>query len=383
MERKISVNKRIGAMENGNLFLSIIVPAYNVEKYIKQCVESILAQKFRDYELILVDDGSTDNTGKICDEYAEQDDRVHVIHKENEGLVSARKAGIAVAAGEYVAYVDGDDWVEEEMFHRLCECAITQKADIVIADFYCAYVDKNDKATQGMRQGKYSKEDLNREVYPRMLCVGEYFSFGFLPCVWGKVFKRSLLLPNQACVDNRIKLGEDAACLYPTLLDADSIFYLKGEYLYFYRIRESSMSHAISRSYYTDEIIILINGMEKQFEKHRSMRSVLQKQLWLYACYMFDNMVSACLNFKTIFFSRDLKKNLLLIAESSIGKELVGFYKAVRTSSRMKRILRLMEKWSLKSKISLYLFWKYEKVQASVINGRMNKNQTCHEVELR
>ena len=99
-------------------FLSIIVPAYNVENYIRQCVDSILNQHFTDFELLLVDDGSKDGTGRICDDYAKNDIRVRVIHKQNGGLVSARKAGITEAQGEYVAYVDGDDWVAEEMFER-------------------------------------------------------------------------------------------------------------------------------------------------------------------------------------------------------------------------------------------------------------------------
>ncbi len=184
-------------MENKIPFLSIVVPAYNVENYIRECVDSILAQDFTDFELLLVDDGSRDGTGEICDGYAKNDARVHVIHKENGGLVSARKAGLAKARGEYAAYVDGDDWVSAHMFGTLCECAVTQTADIVIADFISAYPEKEAETTQNMRGGRYSKEELIQEVYPHMLCKGEYFSFGFLPCVWGKIFKRSLLEPIQ------------------------------------------------------------------------------------------------------------------------------------------------------------------------------------------
>ena len=156
-------------MENTVPFLSIIVPAYNVENYIKQCVDSILAQSFTDFELLLVDDGSKDSTGKICDEYALKDTRVQVIHKQNGGLVSARKAGLAEAKGEYAAYVDGDDWIAEDMFQKLCECAIMQKVDVVVADFLCAYPDKEVKTTQNMRQGRFTKEELCKEVYPLSL----------------------------------------------------------------------------------------------------------------------------------------------------------------------------------------------------------------------
>ncbi len=348
-------------MENTMPFLSIIVPAYNVEKYIKQCVDSILAQSFKDFELLLVDDGSKDSTGIICDEYARHDARVRVIHKQNGGLVSARKAGLTEAKGVYAAYVDGDDWVAEEIFEKLCRCAIEQNVDVVIADFYSAYEDKNVETTQQMRAGKYTKEELLQEVYPEMLCKGEYFSFGFMPCVWGKIFRTGLLAEKQMLVDNGIRLGEDAACFYPVLLDANSIYYLKEQYLCYYRIRQSSMSHSVAKSFYTDGILRLINGMKEQFEKHVELQSVLHEQLCLYAGYMIDNMLTTCLDFKMIFFSKEFRAQLKIIAESTVGQEVIAYGRVNRLSSRMKRILKYMEKGSFCTKMDLYLFWKYEK----------------------
>ena len=95
--------------------ISIIVPIYKVEKYIRQCVDSIINQTYEDIEIILVDDGSPDNCPQICDDYAKTDSRVKVIHKENGGIMSARKAGLKVATGEYIGFVDGDDWIEADM----------------------------------------------------------------------------------------------------------------------------------------------------------------------------------------------------------------------------------------------------------------------------
>ena len=349
-------------MKSTEPFLSIIVPAYNVENYIKQCIDSILAQTFTDFELILVDDGSKDSTGEICDAYAGKDARVRVIHKQNGGLVSARKAGLAEAVGEYAAYVDGDDWIAEDMFQRLCECAIMQKVDVVIADFLSAYTDKEVKTTQNMREGRYSKEELETEVYPHMLCKEEYFSFGFFPCVWGKIFKRCLLLPNQMQVDESIRLGEDAACLYPLLLDADSIYYLKEQYLCYYRIRQSSMSHSVAKSFYTEGILKLIDGMKVQFAKHTELWEILQRQLWLYACYMFDNMITPCIGFNNLFLKRKLKKEFEDIRKSQVGQETIMYCKGIRTSSRMKRILRAFENLGFKEKLNLYMFVTYERI---------------------
>ena len=252
-------------MESTVPFLSVIVPAYNVENYIKQCVDSILTQSFTDFELLLVDDGSKDSTGRICDDYAAKDVRVRVIHKQNGGLVSARKAGIAEAKGEYVAYVDGDDWIAPEMFDNLCAAARKEDADIVISDFMIARESSQEPLTQNMTGGCYDKKAMREQIYSRMLCNGEYFSFGFQPSLCSKLFRRSLLLPGQFKVKENIKLGEDAACFYPTILDAEKVVYLKGGYYYFYRMRETSISHAIVRSLYTDEILTLINHLQECF----------------------------------------------------------------------------------------------------------------------
>src|SRR4051794_4889210 len=110
--------------------ISIVVPVYKVEKYIKRCVDSILAQTYQDFELILVDDGSPDNCGKICDSLAKQDKRIKVIHKENGGLSTARNAGIDVAVGEYIGFVDSDDWVTKDMFEYLLNLIEDNECDI-------------------------------------------------------------------------------------------------------------------------------------------------------------------------------------------------------------------------------------------------------------
>lgn len=349
----------------GNIvpFLSVIVPAYNVENYIKQCVDSILTQSFTDFELLLVDDGSKDGTGRICDDYAAKDVRVKVIHKQNGGLVSARKAGITEAKGEYVAYVDGDDWIAPEMFENLCAAVQKEDADIVISDFIIARESSQEPLTQNMAGGCYDKKALCEQIYPRMLCNGEYFSFGFQPSLCSKLFRRSLLLPRQLKVKENIKLGEDAACFYPSILDAEKVVYLKGDCYYFYRMRETSISHAIVKSFYTDEILTLINHLQECFVFHAELWTILQGQLWLYACYMFDNMITPCLTFGNLFLNKTLKQEFCKIRDSQIGQEMIKYCESVRTSSRAKQILRVIEQGKIGDKINLYLFWKYETIK--------------------
>jgi glycosyltransferase involved in cell wall biosynthesis len=122
--------------------ISIIVPVYNVEKYLNKCVDSILNQTFKDFELILVDDGSPDNSGAICDQYAKEDTRVRVIHKENGGLSSARNAGIEVAQGKFLGFVDSDDYIAEDMYELLYNNILREDADLSVCGIYHVYEGK-------------------------------------------------------------------------------------------------------------------------------------------------------------------------------------------------------------------------------------------------
>ena len=121
--------------------VSVIVAVYNVENYLKKCVDSLLAQTKEDLEIILVDDGSTDSSGQICDNYAREDERILVVHKENGGLTSAWKAGIDIATSEYVGFVDSDDWVDRDMYEKLCASAERCHSDIVICGLVYEYED--------------------------------------------------------------------------------------------------------------------------------------------------------------------------------------------------------------------------------------------------
>ena len=114
--------------------LSVIVPVYNTEKYLRVCIDSILAQTFTDFELILVDDGSEDSSGSICDEYAAKDTRVQVIHQTNGGVTNARKNGVRRACGKYFSFIDSDDWIHPEMFERMVEKCVEANADVVVCD---------------------------------------------------------------------------------------------------------------------------------------------------------------------------------------------------------------------------------------------------------
>ena len=152
--------------------VSVIVPVYNAEKYLQECVDSILRQTLADLELILVDDGSTDSSPAICDRYAEQDARVKVIRQANAGLSAARNRGIEVAAGEWVAFVDSDDFVDKNMFEQMYLYAKNNKYDIVVCDTINVY---NDKQSYRISNLKYSDDDVkNYIISPPMACIRIY-----------------------------------------------------------------------------------------------------------------------------------------------------------------------------------------------------------------
>ncbi len=168
IERKNDMNPKI----------SIIVPVYNVEKYIHKCVDSILNQTFKDFELILIDDGSTDSSGKICDEYGELDERVIVIHKENGGQSTARNAGINIARGEYIGFVDSDDWIEVDMYKILYDTCVYNDADMCLTGV-------NEVDEGGIVRYKYIPKDI---IFSDILKRAH---------PWNKLFRRELFLNNN------------------------------------------------------------------------------------------------------------------------------------------------------------------------------------------
>ena len=158
--------------------LSIIVPVYNVERYIDKCIKSILDQTFKDFELILVDDGSIDNSGEICDEYIKKDSRVKVIHKKNGGLAAARNTGLIMARGDYVGFVDSDDWIEPNMFSNLYASCVKNGADISVI---------------GVREVDEDGSCLN-EYIPSDISFSEILKRAY---AWNKLFKKELFINNN------------------------------------------------------------------------------------------------------------------------------------------------------------------------------------------
>ncbi len=163
--------------------ISIIVPVYKVERYLKKCLDSILVQTFSDFELILIDDGSPDNSGKICDEYAKKDSRIVVIHKENQGAAMARNVGLDRARGEYIGFVDSDDWIEKDMYELLYSLCKQYDCDIVNCSSIICY--KN----RVVVNGGHSFVIHDQHEAMKTLLIGEMYD----ECLWTKLIKREII----------------------------------------------------------------------------------------------------------------------------------------------------------------------------------------------
>lgn len=243
--------------------ISIVVPIYNIERYAGICIESLIKQTYRNIEIILVDDGSTDRSPAICDLYAGKDDRIVVIHKKNGGLVSARKAGVAAATGKYIGHVDGDDWVEPDFYEVLHKAAVRSRADIVCAGFSRDLFSQRVKCTNSVLDGLYEGSSLER-LYENMLTYDSDFTIGVSTYVWNKLFKAEIAKKVQERVDERISIGEDAAVTYPAFLEAERV-YICDNSSYHYRQREGSM-------------LKLHTGFEEEMEKIRYMYKFMRKE---------------------------------------------------------------------------------------------------------
>lgn len=238
--------------------ISVIVPVYNVEKYLHRCINSILAQTFTDFELLLIDDGSKDNSGKICDEYAEKDKRIRVFHKENGGVASARQLGIEEARGEYSIHADGDDWVEPLMLEEMYNTIMQDKSDMLIADYF---VDKDGTSTY-IKQSIDSKDSL--EILKAIL-KGE-----LMGSLWHKLIRHSLYKEYNANFIRGIDYCEDVLLLTQLLIRNIKVSFLHQSFYHYDMSNINSITRCYSKNTYElrKKFVLTLNYLlSDSFEK--------------------------------------------------------------------------------------------------------------------
>ncbi len=221
--------------------VSIIVPIYNVEKYVEKCILSIINQTYNNLQIILVDDGSTDASGEICDFYAEKDQRIKVIHQKNAGLVCARKRGLKEAKGQYIGFVDGDDYIDKIMYEEMLDAILESKADFVHTGYF---VEKGAiiKTSLDYESKVYDIRDSRKQfLYDFIIDISQDSRMGF--SIWSKLFKRDLIIKCYQKIPDNQSYGEDVLALYRCILESD-VIYLKRKSYYHYVYRNDSMTNS-------------------------------------------------------------------------------------------------------------------------------------------
>jgi len=264
--------------------ISIIVPVYKVEKYIDKCINSILNQTYKKLEIILVDDGSPDNSGKICDSFAKQDNRIKVIHKENGGVSSARNKGLEVASGQWITFVDSDDWIENDFCELLLNNAITYNADIVLCGYNRVTLSGVDKIRNTNKiieidENEYLKNVLNPQT-----------GFGFCHM---KLYKHK-------CIKNiefkeGLPVGEDALFNEQISKKIKKAIFLEKS-LYNYRINDDSVVRRFDKNYTKKYLESMKITKEYIFENYKENKEIIQNYYNFVAYHVLLVTVNYCYN---------------------------------------------------------------------------------------
>ena len=227
--------------------ISIIVPVYNAENYLKKCVDSLVNQTYRNLEIVLVDDGSGDSSGRLCDEYAKEDSRVLAVHKQNGGLVSAWKRGVSESSGQFLCFADSDDWVDLTMIEEMAAHLTGQEREIVASDYVIERQEGGEFVWQQLSPGEYLEQDVREKVIPNLLGRERRY-VTISRCM--KLIGRKLVEENQKYSDPSVVMGEDMMLMLPSLIDCKRLFVMDHKAYYHYRYVRESMVHKYDMGMY-------------------------------------------------------------------------------------------------------------------------------------
>lgn len=310
--------------------ISVIIPVYNVEKYLKECLDSITDQTYKNIEIVIIDDGSKDNSGIICDEYARRDNRIKIIHKENEGVSIARNIGIGCARGKYITFIDSDDFVENNYIEMLYKHCKESNADLSI----CGVIDVREG--NKIRESKKVNKIIDGKEALKELLDEKYFS-----CViWAKMFKTNIIKNYE--FNPETKIAEDLEMLYKLLPTLDRVVIDTKNKLYFFRERENSAISDTFNINHLTEIDIsnnIVNYVSKNFpeiEKYAIKRYIRVNMSYILKLLKQDEIDDVILNSlraniikykKEAYYRFSIKRKILLfniIHNLKLLKYLIG-----------------------------------------------------------
>lgn len=305
--------------------VSVIVTVYNLEKYLDICVDSIVNQTYSNLEIILVDDGSEDNSGRKCDEYAKCDARIKVLHKKNGGAVSARKAGIEIATGDYIGFVDGDDWIENNMYELMVHACVEESVDIVSVEDVREYEDGRSYIEHILlEEGVYKDEKYVNYILPNIIDTSNFFQWNIPMHGWQHIFRRELIRRCYQQIDTRIRRGEDMMFALSCYIEANSVALIKKTLYHYRQIMNSARSTSTKKNleglvYLTKRLYEIAEKSERQKETiYEQMRDcALYTLLWsAYEVFLTED------DYELFPYRVERNKKIVIIGTGAFGKRL-------------------------------------------------------------
>lgn len=278
-----------------NILVSIVMPVYKVEKYLYRCVESVQKQTHKYLQIILVDDGSPDYCPRICDELAQKDSRIIVIHKRNGGLASARNAGLEIASGKYLFFLDSDDWIDSNTIGELIMYAEKSNVDFVrFRPMYAGWPHHEDGSLcdfhteDCLNEKVYTKDEIKKILFPKLIVTPE-LSLGPIVAVWRSLYNLEFLKHYKIKFDDETKYSEDTIFSAKVVMNATSFQYIDGARYYHYFYNPNS----ITKSFKSDRWVCykkLIKSFECEFSNNQEYD--FSNQLWLQKIYYVLSAIS-------------------------------------------------------------------------------------------
>lgn len=341
--------------------ISIIVPVYNVASYLDRCIQSLRRQSYQALEIVLVDDGSTDESGSMCDWYGEDDKRIHIIHKENGGLMSAWKAGVRESSGSYLCFIDSDDWVEPGMIQEMAERLLLTEGEMVCCNHVINKAHEEWRVTQGLAPGVYEGSQL-KELF-RELLGKEHRKITLSRCM--KLISRELIVNNLSLCNEKLRMGEDVNIMLPALLDSKRVVVMEEGYYYHYFYNTSSMVHAYDQGLYKN-IKLLQEVMTEVFrEKVRQNGLPVSEEEIERQCkqeYVFLLMLALKNEARGNRRGNSYLKHIRIICKKEDTPELIRRY-PVKIKEKANRLLYLVMKypsgWTIRGlRLAMKIFYR-------------------------
>lgn len=314
--------------------VSIIVPVYNMEQYLRKCIDSAIGQTYTNIEIILIDDGSSDKSGDICDEYSSRNRNIKVIHKHNQGLVRARKDGLDASSGVFIVPLDADDWIEPSMIEQMINKMVDNKIDMAQCGLMWEYTDGKSVLNDDIiRERMYDLDVADNDIYKNLFVMeGNHSENGMRLNICSCVFARELIMASQRCILDELCNGEDDALFFVAMLQSKRFY--KFEYPYYHSlVRIGSMSR--SAKMFNPDQVFMIERVVRPFldsHKHKNSLESLFNRYLLNLLNLYARMWWKCAYRK--MFSIDisevpLKSRIVIYGAGEAGQSLYYMYKKI------------------------------------------------------